>query len=65
MMFYLSIPVESNYLLVITDITGKTVYSNTNYHNNDGVKVAAFSKGIYLLRARTREQSFTGKVILN
>ena len=57
---------NSNYAVVtITDIAGKTVYSNNNAKNNLVINVKDFGKGMYFLHFEKNGHINTKKLIVN
>lgn len=57
---------KGNYLLKLSDITGKLVYSNDicSYSGIYTINTTGFSKGIHTLQIVTAEKTYTVKVIL-
>lgn len=56
---------ESNFDLVVTDITGKVVFTKNNMSNNDSVNLSNLQRGVYLAKLTTESAEETIKIVLN
>lgn len=60
---YFDVPLITNYQLVIYDLLGKVVYSNSDYCNSCAVSTLNFNSGLYMYSIKTKQSLFTGKFI--
>ena len=56
-------PIQQTFQLSVTDITGRTVYTNKNATGNITVDCSDFSSGVYFVKAVNERTVLTGKVV--
>lgn len=56
---------ETNFDLVVTDITGKVVFTKNNMSNNDSVNLSNLQRGVYLAKLTSESAEETIKIVLN
>lgn len=63
--FFISFAAEDvNFLITVTDVTGKTVYTTSGIGHDQKVSLEGQSSGVYFVRISTNEMTETRKVIL-
>jgi len=50
--------------LIITDITGKQMFSQSNISSNETIDVSGFAGGLYIVECRSGKQISTEKLII-
>jgi hypothetical protein len=61
--FAIQLPTQQTFTLSVTDITGRTVYTNKNATGNITVDCSDFSSGVYFVKAVNERTVLTGKVV--
>ncbi|MFY9309962.1 MAG: T9SS type A sorting domain-containing protein [Bacteroidia bacterium] len=61
--FNITLPTQQTFTLSVTDISGRTVYTNKNATGTAKVDCSTFSPGIYFVKAINERTVLTGKLI--
>jgi hypothetical protein len=61
---YINLSVADNYILEITDIAGKRMYYDANYHNNNEIHLTTYSKGVYLFKVQNGVETVISKLLI-
>ncbi|MFY9310364.1 MAG: T9SS type A sorting domain-containing protein [Bacteroidia bacterium] len=61
--FTIQLPTQQTFTLSVTDITGRTVYTNKNTTGNITVDASGFSSGVYFVKAVNERTVLTGKLV--
>jgi len=49
----------------IFDLTGKVIFSTSNYTNKCTINTSAYNKGMYIIKVQTNDNSQTTKLLID
>lgn len=61
--FIIKLPTHQGFSLSVTDITGRTVYTNKNASEAITIDASGFSSGVYFIKAINQRTLLTGKLV--